>query len=228
MSKGPKIKGWVKWHIRNEALKDRAEPRDSVAERIEEYLEGKESVPSRDTINKLISGVRNSDDPEDGLWTVLLLADYDIPPEVLPVVLQAWAKALLDDKPLTIRQVKWIARLYYLYLCKDETGLLTDTAIGLLAEQAVGYARLEKAVKLTGTYPDLSQDMNWLWFRDAFLRTCTIASKTDDHSLVAKIIVDWRGEEGKIQHAVDSTVWDLLSGAKEVNHERTHSEQRKE
>ena len=45
MPKGPKIKEWIKWYIRTEAVKNRAEPRDSVAQRIEQYLAGKEPVP---------------------------------------------------------------------------------------------------------------------------------------------------------------------------------------
>ena len=79
MSKGPRIKDSVKYHIRTEALNNRAEPKGSVAVRIEQYFSYKEPVPSRGTINKMISGARNSDDPEDNPWSVLALAKYEIP-----------------------------------------------------------------------------------------------------------------------------------------------------
>jgi hypothetical protein len=158
MSKGPKIKDWIKWYIGTEAGKNRAEPRDSVAQRIEEFLKDKESVPSRDTLNKMISSARNSNDSEDNPWSVLALADYDIPPEALPIVMNAWVKALVDDAPLTIRQVKWIARLY----------CILGNIDGLIV-RASEYASREKAIKLTGAYPDKPQDMRWLWFGDAFL-----------------------------------------------------------
>ncbi len=104
-------------------------------------------------------------DPEDRPWSVaaLALADYNIPPEALPVVMKAWAKALVDDKPLTIRQVKWIARLRYIY-----TGE-TDISLEYLTVKASNYANTEKAIKLTGAYPDKPQNMRWLWLSDAFL-----------------------------------------------------------
>jgi len=156
MSKGPKIKEWVKWYIHTEALKNHAEPRDSVAERIETYLEDKEPIPSRETLLKMISSARNSNDPEDNPWSVSALAGYDIPPEALPVVMNAWAKAVVEGSPLTIRQVKWVARLY----------CVLGNIDGLIV-RASEYASREKAIKSIGTYPDKPQNMRWLWFGDA-------------------------------------------------------------
>lgn len=98
-------------------------------------------------------------DPEDKPWCVEALADHDIPPEALPVVMNAWAKALVEENPLTIRQVKWIARLYCI-LGRNIDGLI---------KVASASADQEKAIKLTGAYPDKPQNMWWLWFGDAFL-----------------------------------------------------------
>lgn len=179
MPKGPKIKGWIKWYIRTEALKNHAEPRDSAAERIETYLDGKEPVPSRDTINKMISSARNSDDLEDSPWSVSALADYDIPAEALLAVMNAWAKALVDDKPLTIRQAKWVARLH----------CVLGNIDGLI-ESALEYANLEKAIKLTGAYPDKPQNMSWLWFGDAIL----YLALTGDDSLLRLVMKSMKWE----------------------------------
>lgn len=175
MPKGPKIKQWVKWYIRTEALRNHAEPRDSAAQRIEAYLDGKEPVPSRETINKIISSTRNSNDPEDSPWSMSALADYDIPAEAVPVVMKAWTKALKDDKPLTIRQARWIGRLYY---------LLKDKGTNFLIDRALEYANREKAIKLTGEYPDKPQNMPGLWFRDAIL----YLQMTGDDSLLLAVM----------------------------------------
>lgn len=160
MSKGPKIRVWVKSHIYTEARMNPAEPRDHVAEKIEKYLEGKEPIPSRDTLNKMISSARNSNDFEDNLWTVATLGvdNCDIPPEALPVVMNAWAKALVADVPLTIRQVKWVARLSYILGDMDKIIL-----------RASEYASREKAIQLNQDYQDKPQMMSWLWFADYIL-----------------------------------------------------------
>jgi len=117
-----------------------------------------ERPPSLDTLEKMISSARNSNDPEDSPWSVSALANFDLPPEVLPIVMKAWAKALLDDTPLTIRQVKWIAHLY----------CILGNIDGLI-KKASEYASREKAIKLTGAYPDKPQKMRWLWWGDTLL-----------------------------------------------------------
>lgn len=202
MPKGPRIKDWIKWYIRTEALMNRAEPRDAVAQRIEGYLEDKEQVPSRDTLNKMISKARNSPDLEDNPWSVLSLADYDIPPGALPVVMQAWAKALEQDKPFTIRQAKWIARLY----C-----ILGNT--GDLIVRASEYASREKAIKLTGPYPDKPKNMRWLWIEDAAL----YRDMTGDVSLL-ETALKWETKED-----IETRNLELLRQLKEAQNERTHS-----
>ena len=154
MSKGPKIKDWVKWYIGTEALKNRAEPRDSVAERIEACLEDKEPVPSRDTINKIISGARNSNDPEDRPWSMATLDEYPIPPQAIPAVLAVWKFRLeqweefitrevkhpyVPHEGFTIREAKWAARL---------SSIEADTEV--LSSKAAIYAHMELAYKLIG------------------------------------------------------------------------------
>ena len=162
MSKGPKIKDWVKWYIRTEALKNRDEPRDSVAERIEKYLDGKEGVPSRDTINKKISSAR-SNDPGDSPWGVSDIAKCHIPPEAVPTVLKVWANTV-NKKPITIKQALWIARLYHVF---QEAGLL-DNMLVLMA-LVNEYASQEKAYMPTEEHSVKPEDMWWRWVGDATL-----------------------------------------------------------
>jgi len=115
-----------------------------------------------------IENTRLGIDPEDRPWSVLALADYDIPPEALPVVMNAWAKALVEDSPLTIRQVKWIVRLYCIYPGLKDINL-KHINMNYLTVRASEYADREKAIKLTGAYPEKPQNMRWLWFGDAWL-----------------------------------------------------------
>lgn len=191
MTRGPKIKEWVKVHINKEALKDRGEPRDSVAERIEAYLEGREPVPSRETLLKMISWARNHSDPADRPWSVLALPAFDIPPEALPVIIKAWAMRVEAVKqsreikphnaehaeaikayirPLTIREARWYGRLYHAY--KDR---LTDRKGEIeLSSMVANLAAMEKALELAGAYlwqgeKDKLEDMSWLWQMDSEL-----------------------------------------------------------
>jgi len=160
MSKGPKIKDWVRAYIYEEALRNRDKPRDLVAQKIEDYLDGKEAVPSRDTLNKLISLARNSDEPEDNYWSLSALPEYELQPEALFSVMQAWVLSIKQGNPLTIRQAKWIARLYH---------LLNKQELEFLVECASEYAFVEKVIKLTTKYPTTLQGIAHLWFQDASL-----------------------------------------------------------
>jgi len=97
---------------------------------------------------------------EDRPWSVVDLPKYEIAPEILPAVMKAWAEALEKDIPLTIRQVRWIARLY----C-----LLKEKGTNILVDQAMLYAKREKAIKLIGAYPKKIEDRWKSWFGDAYL-----------------------------------------------------------
>jgi len=141
---------------------------------------------------KTIRGKENSRagvDLEDSPWSVsaLALADYDIPPEALPVVMNAWAKAIVDNEPLTIRQVKWIARLHHIY--KGDT----DISLEWLTVKASDYASQEKAIKLTGAYPDKPQNMRWLWFGDALLYLDCLDKSDRGETALAKRIMAMYG-----------------------------------
>lgn len=130
----------------------------------EPYLDD-DKWPRENTVYQHLKKIREKDEARspkskelDRPWSVVALAYSDISPEALPIVMKAWAKALKDDKPLTIRQVKWVARLY----------CILGNIDGLII-RALEYANREKAIELTGAYPDKPQNMRGLWFGDAFL-----------------------------------------------------------
>jgi len=97
-------------------------------------------------------------------WSILDIAQHPIPPEILPVALEAWGKALLKDDPLTIREVLWVARLYYLF--KD---VGSKHRIVMLTQYAQIYALDETICRLMLKHPNKPEDMWGDWTIDAEL-----------------------------------------------------------
>jgi len=161
MSKGPRIKNWVKWHVREEALRNPTEPREAVAQRIEEYLSGKEPAPTREYLCKMISEARNREGPEDRPWSVASLPNFPISPDALPYVLSVWGHAKTEGRPLTIREALWAGRLYRALESTHRNDLPA-----LLCDFARRLAWRERAM---ANYPASLEDMLHLWLADAEL-----------------------------------------------------------
>jgi len=138
--------------------------------------------PGLSAVQKILAKIRRNEsavppDPEDSPWSILDIAKYPIPPEVLPVVLRAWRREIDNNKRLTIREALWIARLYPVFrepqaiwaakfpTFKEDAlpggTLLRDEILEALIEGAKSYALSEKAIKLTGEDPDKRED----WYR---------------------------------------------------------------
>lgn len=199
--RGPNVPGNVNAIIAEVYIEDRnqtaKEVMGEVHRRLQKlpYVQLRPGWPGLSYIQKALIKFIKTDrelplDPEDRPWSVAALADYDIRPETLLVVMKAWARELERDTPLTIREAKWIARLYCVYPnLKDlpkvshfddisfaEEDVVTITARDVeeeilydIIQTARGYANQERAIKLTGTYPHNPQDAVWLWSRDAGL-----------------------------------------------------------
>lgn len=140
---------------------------DSLREKRSEISEG---WPSVSAVQKILAGVhkeegKQSPDAEDCLWTVTDIVQYPIPPEALPTVLRVWAEA--GNNPLTIRQVLWVARLYYVFKESFKGSLIDDTipndVLPLLTETAKDYASLEKAAKSSTKITELTWDNISSW-----------------------------------------------------------------
>jgi len=188
--RGPKISPEVKNLIMEQALGS-SKKRTDLAVDLETMIETRGlRSPTIETMEKLISKIRNDRDSQDRPWSVAALSDYEIPPDALLIVMKAWAKELDKDSYLTIREVKWIARLYAVYpnlkdlpkvshfndiMFEPEDGVtitardVENEILDDIIKTARGYANQERAIKLTGTYPHNLQDAVWLWSRDAGL-----------------------------------------------------------
>jgi hypothetical protein len=127
--------------------------------------------------------LKNLDRP----WQILDIAQYPIPSEILPTVLEAWGRKLAEDDPITIREALWIARLYYVFkearidLVKmlplqrvypeeyDYKGDSKALLIDILTSFATAYARHELALSLSGKHFEKTEDMWETWWRDGWL-----------------------------------------------------------
>ena len=175
MPRGPKIKRHILEYIFTEALRSKDLDRLILAHRIQGNLESiGEIVPAEETIVKKISEARNSAENEDSPWHVSSMSKYEIPPEALPVIMKAWAESFLREKPLTIRQVQWIARLYK---------LLEDKDLDVLINYASRYAHYERISKLVGKQPKTQIDFCNLWINDVSLYQSTTGDKEPSNKL---------------------------------------------
>jgi len=89
--------------------------------------------PGLSAVQKELNRLRKSPNPQDKPWNMLTLSEYELPPEALPAVLQAWFHTRLNSsRPFTIREAKWVAWLH-----------CTIKDINKLAKIASYYAELE-------------------------------------------------------------------------------------
>ncbi len=80
---------------------------------VKEHLSLKPDWPGLSAVQKELNRLRKSPDPQDELWNVLTVSKYELPPEALPAVLQAWVHTRLNNSHrFTVREAKWVARLY--------------------------------------------------------------------------------------------------------------------
>jgi len=90
-------------------------PRTELAEQLQgEFKREGHGVPTIETLERRISWYRNhaQDDPQDKPWSIATLDKFPIPTEALPIVLWVWFRQQERGYPLSIREAKWIARLY--------------------------------------------------------------------------------------------------------------------
>ncbi len=77
----------------------------------------------------------------DKPWTLASVERYPIPPEALPIVMRVWKQQLNWFEPFTIRQAKWVGRLYK----------VIPEDLVLLAHWSGLYAITERMNSLIGT-----------------------------------------------------------------------------
>ena len=122
--------------------------------------------PSKSTVEKEVRRLRTSEgqplvDEQDQPWSLVALARYEVPPDVVPIVFEACAIRLSEGTPLTIREAQWVARLSHVF-----------TEQPVLIYHACSYATLEQAVWANDRYPASRETCErLLWALDALTYT---------------------------------------------------------
>lgn len=98
------------------SLEFRDMQRTKLAEKIQEEVRWLGKPPEIEVLERKISHYRKHaiDYPEDEPWSMATLDKYPISPEAIPAVLACWKRCVRNDTVLTIREAKWISRLYAL------------------------------------------------------------------------------------------------------------------
>jgi len=219
--RGPNVPRSVDNIIAEVYVQDRQQTAKEVMDEAHKRLKEKDMQrrpgwPGLSYIQKVLTEYRQPDselspDPEDRPWSRVYLADYPIPPETLPVVLKVWAHALRKDKnkPLTIREAQWVARLYYIFLEWQQRGknspasflsletppdsppaylpVEEDELIDRLLTFAKTSSYQEKVLKLQieqEGYPNTKEDLYWYWLEDALLHGLIVKETQDSDNIL--------------------------------------------
>jgi hypothetical protein len=171
--RGPKIPNEVRQLIISQAIYDsKTMPRRALAVRLQELIERMGEVsPTEDTLARMISEARNKQPNElEKPWSIGACAQYNIPSDVIPVLIKIQKLKAVEDKEgslgeITIREARWIARLY-----PAAEPLISKLAFGddrrllWLLFIADNYAQRERvSEQINEQYPNTS-DLDRLYF----------------------------------------------------------------
>jgi len=115
-----KLRAWIgdkeELQICYYALEFRCIKRTKLAEKIRAEVRWPSKPPEIEVLERKISRYRKQaiDYFEDRPWSMSTLDKHPIPPEAVPAVLACWKELVQNDSILTIREAKWISRLYAL------------------------------------------------------------------------------------------------------------------
>lgn len=90
--------------------------RTKLAEKIQAEVPWPGKPPEIEVLERKISHYRTHavDHPEDKPWSMATLDRHPVSPEAIPAVLACWRKLVQRRTALTIREAKWVSRLYAL------------------------------------------------------------------------------------------------------------------
>ena len=117
------IKGLRAWigddeelQICHYTLEFRDMKRTKLAEKIQAEVHWPGKPPEIEVLERKISHYRKHaiDYPEDKPWSMASLDKHSISPEAIPAVLTCWKQRVQSGTILTIREAKWVSRLYAL------------------------------------------------------------------------------------------------------------------
>jgi hypothetical protein len=100
--------------IMHYALETPRIPRTILAKQLEAGLNWEGPAPEIEVLERKISWFRNNvlDGPQEQPWGTSTLDQYPIPPESLLAVLRVWKSCIEKGVNFTIREAKWVSRLY--------------------------------------------------------------------------------------------------------------------
>jgi len=98
------------------SLEFRTMQRTKLAEKIQSEVHWLGKSPEIEVLERKISYYRKHaiDDLEDKPWSMATIDKYPIPPQAIPAVLSCWKRCIQNNAVLTIREAKWVSRLYAL------------------------------------------------------------------------------------------------------------------
>jgi len=171
--RGPKIPNEVRQLIISQAIHDsKTMPRRALAVRLQELIERMGEVsPTEDTLARMISEARNKQPSEmEKLWSIGACAQYNIPPDIIPILIKIQKLKAVEDEEsslgeITIREARWIARLYP--AAEPSISKLAfgdDRRLLWLLFIASGYVQRERvSEQINEQYPNTS-DLDVLYF----------------------------------------------------------------
>ncbi len=139
MAKGPIITDEVKQIIASVYLANIDWRAKEIQREVNNLCKGRGSWLS--AVQKVLTKVRRSYDElaqhwEEDTWSLFSYYHFEVPPDALPIVLQVWLRARIDDKmPVTNREVKWVVRLYKVI---NDVKMLKNRAKDLAINELIG------------------------------------------------------------------------------------------
>jgi hypothetical protein len=171
--RGPKIPNEVRQLIISQAIHDsKTMPRRALAVRLQELIERMGEVsPTEDTLARMISEARNKQPSElEKPWSIGACAQYNIPTDIIPILIKIQKLKAVEDEEgslgeITIREARWIARLYpAVEPLISKSAFDDDRKLLWLLFIADNYAQRERvSEQMNEQYPNTS-DLDVLYF----------------------------------------------------------------
>jgi len=143
-----KYSGWTAEQIRGELRLILADQiKEKYPERTDKEIYSKvndELLPGLSTVQKYLKKVKDNSSPLDKPWSLGSLVEYEIPPDLVPLVVALDFGLQGQGQSLTIRQTRWIVRLSGLPFFNDG-----KNAAGQLLSWARCFALREQVCELS-------------------------------------------------------------------------------
>ncbi|MFP3880585.1 MAG: hypothetical protein ACLFVA_06495 [Dehalococcoidia bacterium] len=141
--------------------------RTELAGKIQAEVHWPGKPPEIEVLERKISKYRKHavDHPEDRPWSMATLDKYPIPPQAIPAVLACWKQRVESSGTLTIREAKWVSKLYA--LMADEVRQSFVWRHGVKWLESEPSCNNEVGIR---SYPDQSSQRNTKTGREFLLR----------------------------------------------------------